>query len=329
MPYAAAQDDSVPSADPLCTPAGEPREREDIENTGIPAWQVYGEKADLFHRIVCERLVSSANWLDSFFRDERSEIEENTSYMRLRLSTFFEKGEGPKSDARLRLRLVLPELQDKLYIMVSGEQDKDKNIAEDPLIDKTSEIDEDSERNFNLSLRYFVRKARDMNFSLKIGARVNSFSPIFYAGPRYRRTKHIGSWLIRFTQEVQYFSGDGWECCTRFDFDRLFKKDMFFRTRTEGCWFEEEYGYFYEIRFSIFQKVDEDRALQYSWSNYFETRPEHCLDQTLLNITYRQRFWRKWLFFEIGPQLAFRQENDYRPFPGITFSVEMYFGNKN
>lgn len=292
-----------------------------------PAWEFYVHKADDFHRMVSERLVLTANWLDSFFRDERSEIEENTSSLRLRLSSFMEEGQGMQGDAQLRLRLVLPELEDKFYILITGEQEDDDDLNNDTF-KKTAEIDETDDRNVNLSLRYFIKKARDMNLSLKIGARVNGFSPVAYGGPRFRISRHAGPWLIRFTQEVKFFSGDGWETDTRFDFEKFLAENLFFRARTDGYWYEEEYGYFYEVDFSIYQVLDKDRAMRYAWNNYFETRPSHHLDQILLGITYRQRFWRKWLFFEISPQLAFREDDDHHPSPGVTVAVEAFFGGR-
>ena len=290
-----------------------------------PTWQIYVHKADDFHRMVSERLATTANWLDSFFRDERSEIEENTSSLRLRLSAFLEDSEGMTGDAQVRLRLVLPELEDRFYILITGEQDDDDDLSETSF-NKNTELDKTEDRNVNLSLRYFIKKARDMNLSLKVGARINGFSPVAYGGPLFRISHHTGPWLIRFTQEVKWFSDEGWETDTRFDFEKFLAKSLFFRARTEGYWYEEEYGYFYELNFSIYQVLDKDRAMRYAWNNYFKTRPSHQLDQILLEITYRQRFWRKWLFFEISPQLAFREEDHRHPSPGITVAVEAFFG---
>ena len=319
----AGQPDPEPSK-----PFGSSLELGDEKKTVEPAWEFYVHKADDFHRIVSKRLVSTANWLDSFFQDERSEIEENTSTLRLRLSSFMEDGKGVKGDAQLRLRLVLPELEDKFYILITGEQE-DTDDLENDTFKKTAEIDDTRDRNVNLSLRYFIKKARDMNLSLKVGARVNGFSPVAYGGPRFRISRHAGPWLIRFTQEVKWFSGEGWESDSRFDFEKFLAESLFFRARTEGYWYEEEYGYFYEVNFSIYQVLDEDRAMRYAWNNYFETRPSHRLDQILLGITYRQRFWRKWLYFELSPQLAFREEDGRHPSPGITVAVEAFFGGRN
>jgi len=271
--------------------------------------------------------MSSANWLDSFFRDERSEIEGTKTTLRVRLSNFWEEGDGVKTDVRARLRLVLPALKNKLHIMVSGEQDEDRDFKNEPQ-HKRSEIDEDAERNVNLSLRYFTKMAKNRNVSFKVGARLNSFSPVVYAGPRFRASKQLDAWLIRFTQEVQLFTDDGWETSTDFDFERSLTEQLFFRASTEGNWYEEDVGYYYDINFTLYQIVDENRALEYAWNNYFRTRPCHQLSQTLLWVKYRQRFWRKWLFFELKPQIAFREEDDYEPTPGITFTLEALFGDK-
>jgi hypothetical protein len=298
------------------------------EMSGESPLEGYGEKADDFHKIVSQRLTASANWLDSFFRDERTEIEDNDTSLRVRFSSFLEDGEGLKADAKLRLRLVLPELEERFHIMITGVRDEEDEFNEDPVIIKKGELDPEADRNVTLSLRYFIKKARNRNLSFKVGARLNGFPAAFYAGPRFRLSKKLKTWVVQFTQEVKYFTDDGWETTTRFDFEKPLSERLFFRIRTEGSWYENEVGYYYDLNFILYQVLDEDRALEYAWNNYFETRPSGRLDQIQLHVTYRQRFWRPWLFFEIEPQLAFRNEHEFVPAPGITFAVEALFGKR-
>ena len=104
---------------------------------------------------------------------------------------------------------------------------------------------------------------------------------------------------------------------------------MFFRTSTAGYWYQSEDGYFYNINIYLYQILDENRVLEYSWNNFFKTRPNHELYEILLHVEYRRRFWRKWLFFEIRPQIAFRKENDFEPTAGVTFALEAVFGKKS
>ena len=303
--------------------------------TGIPGltddtwgfdWQKnYGIMADKFHRMLSRRLISSANWVDSFFREERTEIEENETSLRLRLSSFAEETEGIKPDVKLRLNLVLPGLEDKVHIMLSGDRNEDRDFDKDPM-SRVSEIDEEAVRNVNLSLRYFIKAARDKNLSFKVGARVSDFSPVIYWGPRFRISKRLDTWLTRFTQEVKYFSDDGWEVESDFDFEKDLADDLFFRTSLEGTWYENEDGYFYDVHFALYKIIDEDRVLGYLWSNYFETEVHHQLNQVVLALKYRQRLKRKWLFFEIKPQVAFREADNFNPTIGVTVAVEALFG---
>ena len=284
--------------------------------------------ADDFQALISEKLRASANWLDSFFRDERTEIEENKTTLKLRFSSFSEEGEGADFNTRVRLRLVLPELEDKLHIEIIGEGDPDKDATKkyDNLLERQGEIDDESDKNLNLALRYFIKSAREKNISFNLGARLNDLTPVVYGGPRYSISKNFDPWLLRFTQEVKWFTDEGWESKTRLDYERSLTKDLFFRTSTAGYWYQGEDGYFYNVNFYLYQILDEDQALEYSWNNFFKTRPNHELYEIIVHAEYRKRFWREWLFFEVRPQIAFREEDDFEPRAGITLALEAIFG---
>ena len=301
------------------------------EKTNKPDKKEYGKIADDFQELISEKLRVSADWLDSFFREERAEIEENQTTLKLRFSSFFEEGEGVDFNTRVRMRLVLPELEDKLHIEIIGERDPDTDTAKkyNKRIEQSGEIDEESDKNLNLALRYFIKTARENNLSFKLGARLNDLTPVVYGGPRYSASKNFDPWLLRFTQDVKWITDEGWESKTRLDFERSLTEDLFFRTSTAGYWYQDEDGYFYNVNLSLYQILDVDRALEYSWNNFFETQPNHTLCEVLLHIEYRMRFWRKWLFFEIRPQIAFREEDDFKPTAGITFALEAVFGKKS
>jgi hypothetical protein len=301
------------------------------EKTDKPVKKEYGEIADDFQELISKKLRASANWLDSFFRDERVEIEENETTLKLRFSSFFEEGAGADFNTRARLRLVLPELENKLHIEIIGEGDPDNDTVKkyDNLVEREGELDETSDKNLNLALRYFIKTAKEKNFSFNLGARLNDLTPVIYGGPRYSASKNYDPWLLRFTQEVKWYTDEGWESKTRLDFEKSLTDDLFFRTSTAGYWYEDEDGYFYNVNLYLYQIFDKDRALEYSWNSFFKTRPRHILYEILLHIEYRMRFWRRWLFFEIRPQIAFREEDDFEPTVGITFALEAVFGKKN
>ncbi|NIT54389.1 MAG: hypothetical protein GWO41_16995, partial [candidate division Zixibacteria bacterium] len=84
--------------------------------------------------------------------------------------------------------------------------------------------------------------------------------------------------------------------------------------------------FFPEQRFSLFHPLDTRRALKYEWINRFVTDPKFELDDLILRIRYRQRIWRDWFFFEIGPDASFPEDRDYEFTPGFLFRIETIIG---
>jgi hypothetical protein len=48
----------------------------------------------------------------------------------------------------------------------------------------------------------------------------------------------------------------------------------------------------------------------------------------VLRIRYRQNFLRKWLFYEMNPQIAMRNDEHFKPKPGIVLRIDVVFGGK-
>jgi hypothetical protein len=85
-------------------------------------------------------------------------------------------------------------------------------------------------------------------------------------------------------------------------------------------------GYPYALAVTLAQPLDPDRALVYSWINSFQTSPTNELVQELFVFSYRQRFWKPWLFLEIDPQVRYPRDRGFAYTPGILFRLEMVFG---
>jgi hypothetical protein len=134
------------------------------------------------------------------------------------------------------------------------------------------------------SLWYFFKSSLTDNFSTRLGLRIRHGNAVLYAGPRYRHLRNFEKWSIRFTESVTWFSDTKWESITSLDFERPFFENFLFRTHLEGAWYEEKRGYFPNLTFSLYQSLGHKRALEYSWSNDFETRPNDRLTETALRV---------------------------------------------
>lgn len=288
---------------------------EDDDSYLIPQQMTVMDKSQL---IVSENVDDFARWIDSFFDDERSVAEDATTRLRVSQGVFFEEGKRVALKTRANVKIDVPRFKNRLKLIFS-----DADINED----KTSEIPdnvitEDGEA--QLGLQYFAKDSDTNNLSISTGIKIESLE--VFAGPRYRYTTQLDGWQLRFTQRVRWYTSRGWESTTRFDLERLLSEKVLFRNTIEGRWRQQDEGYRYEINSRVIQSLQRKKAIEYQWGNFFRTRPVHRFEESVLRIRYRQRFWRKWLFFEAVPQLAFRNDDDFDPTPGINFLLEVVFG---
>jgi hypothetical protein len=277
--------------------------------------------ADRMQRSISENINNAAQWIDSFFDDDRFIAEDATTKLRLSESLFLEHDDGPEYKTKVSLSIDIPKTKKRLRVFVASEEDTSK--TPDTLFNRVEESEESSAA----GVQYFAKATRKRNLSLTTGIKLDSTE--FFIGPRYRRVFKLDSWNLRFTQRIRWLSSKGWEVPTRFDFERLLTEKLFFRHTVEGRWREQDNGYRYEIRPSLVQQLHSKKAIEYQWNTLFKTSPNHRLDSSVLRVRYRRNLKRKWLFYEINPQIAFRNDEDFKPKAGITFQLEVVFGGKD
>ncbi|MFP4390267.1 MAG: hypothetical protein ACLFPR_15135, partial [Desulfococcaceae bacterium] len=164
---------------------------------------------DRFHFGVSRRLLSTAQWLDSFFDDERYESEVNRTRLRLSLETGLVDAEGFEFDANTRLRIVLPELENRLSFEISGDTRED--LRDRPSgVTGLEEVDDEDDGALTAGFRYLVRGTDRLNLGLSSGVRIRDLRPVLFAEPRQRLTFDYDPWVLRFTQRVRWFTDEGW-----------------------------------------------------------------------------------------------------------------------
>lgn len=251
----------------------------------------------------------------------------NRSQLKIRFDAFREGNTGmdyrrPNFD----LRLVLPQLRKKTRLVISGDPTVDYDAtAKAPGAPPGLPPSSDSSK-VTTAVQYFPVESTRSNFSWRAGVKLDQSRLEILLGPRYRYLVRLGSWDLRFTQEVIWTTDVGWQSRTRFDYERTLDRGFFFRSSLEGVWTESVNGYPYTLSLLLRQPLDTNRALEYEWINFFQTSPTDELDQELFIFRYRQRFWKEWMFLEIDPQVRFPRELGFAFTPGILFRIEMIFG---
>lgn len=281
---------------------------------------------DDLHDTLEERLRASATWLDSFFEDERHETESNKTSFRLRFEVFNEVADSASFNIKGNLRLLLPNTGERLMLVVSGSPDSEEDITDTDEDDIREEFESTDEENLSVGLQYYLLRKLKRNLSAQGGLRFRSGGPVVYTGVRYRELVDLGTWDLRMTERLRWYSDNGFESKTNVDFERPVFEEMLFRTALQGSWFQDESGFFYDVNFRLFQPLSDRRVLEYQLNNQFQTSPNNRLEQSSIRLRYRQRLWRDWLALELIPQVRFPRSRDFKATPGAMVRFELTFG---
>jgi len=270
---------------------------------------------------VNSRFCEPALWFDNFFANDRI-FEEGVAgtYIRWRNDFTYDEEEYFEFRTRLTASVSLPGMKKKLRLTFEGDEDEDlRDIAPG---------DSEEARN-SLGLQFdFLENARSkFNVSISLSPRIRF---------RYRYTLPLTeSITLRLTQEVQKEESFA-SARTRFDFEKLFYEHFLFRSSTEGKFSEEFDGADWLQAFIIFHRLDSRTSLSYETSAKGITEPVSEIIDYRVAFRFRKNFHRKWLFYEISPEMTWPitfddkrsfVEQERRSKWRLFFRIEVHFGN--
>jgi hypothetical protein len=260
-----------------------------------------------------------ALWFDNFFGNERVFLEGNAgTYIRWRNDFIYNEEEYFSFNSDLTFSVELPGMEDRLRL--TFESDADENLRD---------ISPDGNKNSTLGLQLDVKEndRSKLNISMSLSPRIRL---------RYRYTYPVSeSITLRFTQELQREEAVN-SARSLIDFEKLFKNQLFFRSSTEGKVSEEYEGVDWLQAFVLYQRVNKKTSLAYELSANGITEPLVLATNYRAGIRLRKNFHRKWLFYEVVPELSWPVTLDEerleitknrRSVWAILFRLEVHFGN--
>jgi hypothetical protein len=221
------------------------------------------------------------------------------------------------------LNLALPRINKRLKLLVSGKPDEEETDETGAGLGEEGEDD-----NLDVAMAYTPVETLEHNVSLRAGLRFKSITPAFWAGPRWRAYSQGEIWGTRLTNFFRWYTDTGFRIDSTLDFERPLTEDFFYRQSLKGKWDEDNDRYDYEVIFAVFQKLARRRSLKYEYINKFRSTNDHQWDNFIFKVTYRQSIWRRWLFFEIAPQVSFPESEDWDFTSGILFRIETIIGKE-
>lgn len=274
---------------------------------------------DNTQRVSSERVNLLANQIDRFFGVPRSDLEAPYSSLRLSLNNGWTEAEGSEQYMRLRGRVYLPRLNERLSLVFSEDQGEGEDFYN---ANPTGTSPENTRLNVELNLDEDKNSRLDFRVGLRSSMKLRT-------SMRYRLDTPFGEKMNhRLTQTFQFIDGRGFGSITRSELNRQITETSLLRW-TNDLAFEEEFTGA-EIRSELrwTKRVDQQSALAPYARVEAETSPGF-ISAYVLGLRYRQAIHKTWLFAEVEPSYSWRKQTADLGREGelaILFRIEMAIG---
>ncbi len=294
------------------------------DESPVPALIESGITAtDVTQDYISRHFVSLVGSIDRFFGDERHFQESNDSVLQLDWNELMEPGGAWQGRLAGRAKLHLPSTEQRFHLLL--ESDPVQNTTTTAPANQPQAVGKSqAAEKYAAALRYEKRDEQAWHYSSDVGILVQAPLQPFVRG-RVSHVIPLQAWLMKNTGSLFWFSQIGPGAGTGIDFDHPFAAQTLFRASSNATWLHLPQRLDLRQDFTLFHTLDERRALQYQASIIGTTQPYTRIDDCVLSALYRRQLHRKWLFFELNPQLHFPHEEQFRFTPQLWLRLQVLF----
>lgn len=277
---------------------------------------------DATHRVLSSSLEGTVLRIDRFFSREQYLRDSSDSFIRLRPEIGYNTDDDFEWDVNVAAKISLPGISDRISVQVWS--DEDQMAGDDRYTDTL-----DSNSTGGLAFeRDSKRPLNKWNIRPAIGVKGGWPLDPFLQGRATRYYNVEGTWVVRAQGTTRYLLDDGWDLRAELDFNRLLWELWAMRVRSDVRYREAKERINANQYFSFFQRLSEKRGMTYEFAIFASDDTEWGVRSYRLLVGYRQLVYKDWLYLEVMPELAFKDENDYDVTPGIRLRVEAFIGNR-
>lgn len=278
---------------------------------------------DRAHETWYRRMDNAVRTVDTRWLSEDSRYDPELSTFRLR--TMFRAGgrssEGD-TDYKVRFRgdLALPGLERKLHLTL-------ENVDEEALPGTDPMRQKDDTR---LGLRTAWNTLKGSELDLGGGLKWRDSNPVAYFDVEWRGERAMGGGRLRLTPRGYYFTDNGFGQVTSLTWTKPVGDRKYFQVRTAEGSSESQTGVQFEQTFRwAYLRASKGRGWVVQASVFPHlVSSDWIWDDSLVNVTWRDAFYRKWIYYTITPQVQFPKEDEYEPRPSLSLGLEILFGGK-
>lgn len=289
-------------------------------------------------RQASERLIDFVSSVDGFIGSGVESEVGNESWARIRLEASQPGDEELEFDAKVKLRVVLPQSERRFRLLFSSDDEEEEGtvIRGDDAI-TSEQIDSSAgDENASLALR-FIRTARDTgSVNFDVGVRQTEGAvQLFGRVNASAEGEMVRRWTGKVSNSYYYYSKSGYRNSLRLSAIRpiVHSRNFFFQVSTGFSWRKERKGANIGQSAGFYAEPSERTAIAFealaAYSTSLNGSQSARFGGTELRVRWRHNVWRPWFHYEVWPSLAWPSSNGYERVWGGLLRVEATIGNRS
>ncbi len=285
--------------------------------------------ADETHEYMQRNILEQVVRFDDFFGNPKTANLRQTRYqIRLRSAIRAEEGENLKFGPSIRANLVLSKINERLRLTISGDNEPPPvtpSLPEDPGNPGFDRTSGNTTKFVNTELRYGLIKSPSMDLFLGAGVRI-VLPPEAFVRSRFQYNYHFSDTsLFRFEETLFVITPKGPGTTTELTLERLLDKETLLRWASSGTAARGIQGFEMGSELSLIHELSNQSAITVLGGVYGNTSFYDTVSNYRLLTRYRRDLLRKWVYFELEPEIFWPRTGD-RQFPtkfAFTFRLEI------
>jgi hypothetical protein len=275
---------------------------------------------DIMHQSIADSVTDSALWFDDFFvLDDFSHDDKARGEARIRLGWEPRSRDLNEFQTRLRLRVKLPNLKNRVDLVLS---DYDDDQADRVL--QTSSNDVFTEQNrFSLALRWRAKPNSGLSHRVGIGRRLQPF-----VKSRYRSLLNItDNTDLRWQTSIYYYNRDGFGTDIAGQINYTLSPQSMLRFNNHFYFRDRSNDWLWKHSLQHLRQLDDKTAVITGFYIEGLSQPNYRLEEYLVSFRWRKNTLRKWLFYELEPFVLWRRDERFSASYGLALRLEGFFGH--
>jgi len=330
--------DRAPAADAASDPAAAGPVPDPAAATGQPAEYQCDQPGsdgqaiiDQMQRGVYLTVCGSARWFDGLFGTRRYDQDSDATFGRLGVTEFWDDRDDFRTRVRLRARIALPTAQKRLKLLFGriDDQEIEQDSQSEAGTNLPSSFSKVADESWLLGLGYSKQGKLKNGFDFSTGVRLRT--PVDpYSKATYRHNFVFSDDItLRARQTLFWRDSRGWGETTEVSLDKLLGENLLLRWDNGATLAEDVRRLEWYSALITFQSLGNRRALAYTGFVRGVMNTAIPVRDYGVELRYRMRILRKWLFLEARSSLTWPREalDEKREInPGVGLGFEMYFG---